>query len=230
MTDMEKNAMSERIEHIYTAIRSKNSSAQLLTVSKFHSTEEIQAAIECGLSVFGENRPQELCEKFPSLIAQNKLCNKKVSVHMIGNLQRNKVKSLVPVVSCIQSVDRIELLYEIEKYAEKKIDVLFEYHTGEESKSGFTSKETLYEVLTACEKLPHINPKGFMTMAPFTKDIQAIRKSFQMLYRIAQEAQTEFSQYTLSELSMGMSNDYEIALEEGSTMVRIGTAIFGSRI
>lgn len=157
-----------------------------------------------------------------------------IDLHIIGSLQRNKVKDAVKIASCIESVDRIELLDEIEKQCakiNKKISILFELHTGEESKSGFESVEKVREALNLFvqNKYPHIEPKGFMTMAPFTEDKDLIRKSFVTLRECRDMMQKEFTQFDLKELSMGMSADFEIAIEEGSTMVRVGTSIFGPR-
>lgn len=201
---------------------------KLMAVSKFHTIEEILAAADEGLMLFGENRVQEACEKFPSIMQKYP----QIQLHMIGSLQRNKVKSIVPLASCIQSVDRLELIEEIQKQARKNdkiIDILLEYHTGEESKSGFTNENELYKALDLLSETTHLKPKGIMTMAPFTKDEQAIRASFRKLRMMQEKAQKLFSHFTLNELSMGMSNDYEIAIEEGSTLIRVGTALFGSR-
>ncbi|HPX27544.1 MAG TPA: YggS family pyridoxal phosphate-dependent enzyme [Treponemataceae bacterium] len=201
---------------------------KLMAVSKFHTIEEILAAADEGLMLFGENRVQEACEKFPSIMHKHP----QIQLHMIGSLQRNKVKSIVPLASCIQSVDRLELIEEIQKQAHKNdkiIDILLEYHTGEESKSGFTNENELYKALDLLSETTHLKPRGFMTMAPFTKDEQAIRASFRKLRMMQEKAQKLFSHFTLNELSMGMSNDYEIAIEEGSTLIRVGTALFGSR-
>ncbi len=195
-------------------------SVTLMTVSKFRTIEEINEAYNCGMRYFGENRVQEACDKFTKLKLDG------AELHLIGSLQRNKVKKIIPLANCIQSVDRIELLQEIEKHPEgKNVKLLFEVHTGEESKQGFTSHEDLENAIQfAIEN--NLNPVGFMTMAPFTNDKDVIRKSFIQLRTIAQNMQKKYTTLNLSELSMGMSNDYEIAIEEGSTLVRIGTAIF----
>lgn len=203
---------------------------KLVAVSKFHPYEAVEEAIAEGHLLFGENRVQEAKEKFA--IISNK--HPEAELHIIGSLQRNKVKDAVKIASCIESVDRIELLEEIEKQCaklDKKIDVLFEVHTGEESKSGFEDFTSLYQALEMCSagKFSHVNPKGFMTMAPFTEDKELIRKSFSTLRQYAEDLKKEFSEYELTELSMGMSGDFKIAIEEGSTMVRIGTSIFGQR-
>lgn len=208
----------------------KEGSVKLMAVSKFHPGEAVLEAIKEGQLLFGENRVQEACQKFPSIIEQNR----DVELHMIGQLQSNKVKNTVIVASCIESVDRIDLLKEIEKQCakiDKKIKVLFEFHTGEDSKSGFTDEETLCQALSLCAQgsFPHIIPSGFMTMAPFTDDEKLIRKSFITLRNLSEKLCKEYNMFNLSELSMGMSGDFKIAIEEGSTLVRIGTAIFGER-
>ena len=207
-------------------------SVKLMAVSKFHTLEEVQEAINCGQLLFGENRVQEAEKKFSALYEQNP--DKNIELHIIGQLQTNKVKSAVKIASCIESVDRYSLLEEIEKQCskiDKIINILFEIHTGEESKSGFTSEEELIKALSACneEVFPHICPKGFMTMAPFTEDETLIRHSFTTLRELATKFQKQFNKLDLSELSMGMSGDFELAIEEGSTLVRIGTSIFGQR-
>lgn len=205
---------------------------KLMAVSKFHPVEEILQAIENNQFFFGENRVQEAVQKFgePPL-SQIK---SKITLHQIGQLQSNKVKSIVKIADCIESVDRIELLEEIEKQCakiNKKIQILFEIHTAEDSKSGFTSEELLYKAMDSCAKnnFPHIMPKGFMTMAPFTNDEALIRKSFIQTRQLSEKIKKDYPQLELTELSMGMSNDFEIAIEEGSTIVRVGTAIFGER-
>ena len=208
----------------------KSGSVKLLAVSKFHPKEAVIQALECGQFLFGENRVQEAVEKFPDLIAERK----ELSLHLIGQLQTNKVKNAVKIADCIESVDRIDLLKEIEKQCQKidkKIKILFEYHTGEESKSGFKNQDELIQALDACARgdFPHIIPSGFMTMAPFTDDKSLIHKSFSTLYNLSQKLKAQYNEFDLSELSMGMSGDFEIAIEEGSTLVRVGTAIFGER-
>lgn len=205
-------------------------SVKLLAVSKFHSASDVIEAIKSGQTMFGENRVQEAALKFDEVHKSYP----DVELHIIGTLQRNKVKDAVRISSCIESVDRIELLDEIEKQCakiDKRIKVFFELHTGEESKSGFENIDTLKEAVKLCANgmYPHIIPSGFMTMAPFTEDTNAIKKSFTTLKMVAQKIQADFPTLTLTELSMGMSNDYKIAIEEGSTIVRIGTAIFGKR-
>ena len=192
--------------------------------------EDLMASLQKRASSKKPTKVQEANEKFPGIFQKYP----KVQLHMIGQLQTNKVKTAVQIASCIQSVDRLDLLKEIEKQAakiNKNIEVLFELHTGEESKSGYASLEILKESLDACAdgNFPHIIPKGFMTMAPFTDDKALVRKSFTTLREVKNQLSKEYPQFDFTELSMGMSGDFEIAIEEGSTLVRVGTAIFGER-
>lgn len=206
----------------------KPGSVSLVAVSKFNPVEAVLEAIAAGQFLFGENRVQEAVPKFQKV---QKLYGN-TELHIIGTLQRNKVKKALTVASCIQSVDRIELLEEIEKQAavlNKTVPVLFEYHTGEESKSGFCDLDSLLRAVEYGESAPHIIPKGFMTMAPFTTDQKEILASFRKLKDIRQQVQSRFSALTLDQLSMGMTNDFPLAIQEGATLVRIGTAIFGAR-
>lgn len=212
--------IQENIKNACERSNRKIENVKLVAVSKFHSAEEVQEAYNCGMRYFGENRVQEACEKFTNLELPG------AELHLIGSLQRNKVKKILPLVSCIQSVDRIELLQEIAKNIEaKKVSLLLEVHTGEESKQGFTSIEEIEKAIDfAIEN--DLTISGFMTMAPFTDDKEVVRKSFVQLATIAKTMQNKYTDLKLCELSMGMSNDYEIAIEEGATIVRIGTAIF----
>ena len=229
--------MKTRIEDILEKIslacdksaRKKND-VKLMAVSKFHPVEEILQAYDCGLKLYGENRVQEACSKFSEILQ----IKPDVDLHLIGSLQRNKVKNIVPFCSCIQSLDRIELAQEIQKQCEKigkKINVLFEIHTGEDSKSGYQNIDDVKKTLDYILSLENsfIVPIGFMTMAPFTNNEIEIRNSFVTLRNLRDKIQSEYTNFNFAELSMGMSQDYQFAIEEGSTLVRIGTAIFGER-
>lgn len=228
-----ENNLKEILQKIESAEQKYNrtkGTVKLLAVSKFHPVDAVEKAISAGHLLFGENRVQEAVAKFSDINS----FNKDVELHIIGQLQTNKVKKAVSVASCIESVDRIDLLKEIQKQCEKinkKIKILFEVNTAEDSKSGFKNYEDLYEAVKYCAdgNTPFVEPVGFMTMAPLTDDEVLIRKSFSSLRKLSEKLQTEFPMFNFSELSMGMSNDYEIAIEEGSTEVRIGTAIFGER-
>lgn len=231
------NSIKENIKIIQEKIfkaeeksQRKTGSVKLMAVSKFHPVTSIFEACESSQFLFGENRVQEACLKFPSVFEKFP----ETELHIIGSLQSNKVKNAVKIASCIQSVDRISLLEEIEKQCskiDKTMKILFELHTAEDSKSGFESVQKIEEALMLfCEKkFIHINPCGFMTMAPFTQNKSEIHKSFEKLRLASEKLQKEFPDFSLNELSMGMSGDFEIAIEEGSTLVRVGTAIFGER-
>lgn len=229
--------ISENLRKVKEQIRSacleagrNENEVKLLAVSKFHPAECVQEAVKNGHFLFGENRVQESCAKFPDL----KEKNPGIVLHIIGQLQTNKVKKAVEIADCIESVDRISLLQEIEKQCakiNKNIKVYLEVHTGEESKSGFADFEALEEAVKYCAdgNVPHVVLSGLMTMAPLTEDEQMIRKSFRTLKEYFTQLKTKYTQLPLTELSMGMSNDYRIAIQEGSTEVRVGTAIFGQR-
>ncbi|MBO5137256.1 MAG: YggS family pyridoxal phosphate-dependent enzyme [Spirochaetaceae bacterium] len=228
--------VAQCLQQVLTSIRRaesvygrKPNSVKLVAVSKFHPVESVLEATSAGQILFGENRVQEAVTKFE----QVRLQVPNVELHIIGQLQRNKVKNAISVASCIQSVDRIELLEEIEKQAskkEKKIQVFFEFHTAEDSKSGYTNLDEVFKSLEYCQKTNYIEVVGFMTMAPFTQNHKLIASSFKKLVEVQHKAQSRFPDLQLDELSMGMSNDYEIAISEGATIVRIGSAIFGSRV
>ena len=233
MIDIKTNLdiINKKIRTAEKAGGRKEGSVKLMAVSKFHTVEAVMQAVDAGQTLFGENRVQEAYSKFPAVFEK---CSQ-TELHMIGQLQTNKVKHAVEIASCIESIDRIDLLKEIEKQCtklNKSIKILFEYHTGEESKSGFTNDDDLYKALDMFKnnEFPHIIPHGFMTMAPFTDDKELIRKSFVTLRLLAEKIKTQYPMFELPELSMGMSGDFEIAIEEGSTLVRVGTAIFGERV
>ncbi len=222
--------INNRIREAERKAGRKEGSVRLMAVSKFHPAEAIIQAISDGQFLFGENRVQEAMEKFPAIFDTYP----QTELHIIGSLQSNKVKNAVKIASCIQSVDRIELLAHIEKHAaalNKTIKFLFEIHTAEDTKSGFESIDDIYKCLEDCSKglYPHLVPSGFMTMAPFTEDKAAVRAAFVKARSIAEKLKSDYHNFDLSQLSMGMSGDFEIAIEEGSTLVRIGTAIFGER-
>lgn len=206
-----------------------NPDCKLIAVSKTKPIEDLKAAYAAGIRDFGENKVQEIQVKQPELPADTRW-------HMIGHLQSNKIKYIAPFVHLIHGVDSFKLLKEIDKQGEKIgriIPVLLQIHIAEEeSKFGFDRTE-LEEMLSAQEfrNLGHVQIQGLMGMATFTDNMDQIRKEFRGLKQLFAELENrnlpEFVQ--LKEISMGMSGDYKIAQEEGSTMVRIGSAIFGSR-
>ena len=207
----------------------KKYEARLIAVSKTKPKVDLLQAYESGQRDFGENKVQELADKAESL-------PKDIDWHMIGHLQRNKVKYIAPFIKLIHSVDSDRLLKEINKQALKNdrvIDCLLQvYIAKEETKFGFSEDELKEYLLSdAFGELKNIRITGLMGMATNTSDEDQIRNEFKQLKTISEQLKNELSSevITLTELSMGMTSDYQIALEEGSTMVRIGSAIFGSR-
>lgn len=202
---------------------------KLVAVSKFKPNEDILEAYQAGQTVFGENRVQELTEKYEQL-------PKDIEWHMIGHLQTNKVKYIVPFVYLIHGVDSFKLLKEIDKQAQKVGRVqncLLQMHIAEEeTKFGFDRVEVL-QMLNSDEfkSLQNIQLCGVMGMATFTDSEAQVHKEFKSLKQVFDELkQSYFAQDdNFKEISMGMSGDYAIAVEEGSTMVRVGSSIFGSR-
>jgi pyridoxal phosphate enzyme (YggS family) len=219
----------EKIQKACGASGRKREEITLLGVSKFHDREAVEQAWQGGIRCFGESRVQEAAEKF-SGFREN---HPDLALHMIGSLQRNKVKPALALFDCVQSVDRDELIRELGKHGaerEKAPELLLELHTGEESKSGFPGLEGLYRAVELILAYPFLSIRGLMTMAPFTKEEGPVRSSFRQLKKAQGELEKRFPGLDLSCLSMGMSNDFEIAIEEGSTLLRIGTAIFGERL
>ena len=196
----------------------------LIAVSKTYGYESVLDAVNCGQRNFGENWAQELVEKYDFV-------PKDVSWHFIGHLQTNKAKYVVPRAEFIHSVDKLKLAEEIGKIARKhnkSQSILLEIKTSEEAtKHGLTSENEIEEIAGFCKENQNINLVGLMTMAPFTEDEKKIRQSFTQLRHL--KDQLNGKGFGLTELSMGMTGDFEIALEEGATMLRIGTAIFGTR-
>lgn len=201
---------------------------KLVCVSKFHPVEDILTAYKCGERYFGENRPQELVSKVPELPED-------IKWQFIGNLQTNKVKFVVPNAEMIHSVSNERLLEEINKTAlklQKKQKILIELHVAqEETKQGFTTEEAINLFTPSyISKFSNLEFCGVMGMASLTEDKNLIRRDFQSIantFKILKN--NTFNTTSFKEISMGMSHDYEIAIEEGSTIVRIGTSIFGER-
>jgi pyridoxal phosphate enzyme (YggS family) len=202
---------------------------KLVAVSKFHPAEEIMEAYEAGQRLFGENRAQELS-------AKQKILPQDIEWHFIGTLQNNKVKDIAPFVHTIQSVDSLKLLHEINKQAGKQgriIRVFLEIHIAkEQSKHGFEPEEC--KAIWSKENLnvyPNIRFGGLMGMATFTDNKEQVKSEFHLLHQLFCDLKSSSFKNceSFTELSMGMTDDYEIALSEGSTIVRIGSFIFGSR-
>lgn len=215
--------IKERLERIWGTLPA---GVSLVAVSKFHPAERVMEAYEAGQRIFGESRPQEMAAKAAQL-------PKDIEWSMIGHLQTNKVKMIAPFVSTIASVDSERLVEEIEKQAakcERVIDILLEVHVAdEETKSGWDVDELrAYLASGALERMEHVRVRGVMTIATNTDDESIVRRDFQAIRDVFEELKPRFDK-SFDTLSIGMSDDYPIALEYGSTMVRIGTAIFGAR-
>ncbi|WP_418567653.1 YggS family pyridoxal phosphate-dependent enzyme [Peptacetobacter sp.] len=200
---------------------------KLIAVTKTVDVDKVEEAIAAGALDAGENKPQELARKYEVL-------GDKIRWHQIGSLQTNKVKYIIDKVCMIHSLDREGLAEEIDKRASKigrVIDCLVQVNiSGEESKHGMSREEVEPFVRLVAEKYPNIKIKGLMTMAPFDAERDEIKKVFRDLKELSDEINNmNIGNVEMKELSMGMTNDFEIAVEEGATMVRVGTAIFGKR-
>lgn len=238
--------ISDILRQLYSELPS---TVRLVAVSKFHPFEAIEEAYAAGQRVFAESRPQELLAKVrrledvrlergePEYMSD-------VRWHFIGHLQTNKLKMVLPYVSLVQSVDSVRLLDAIQKWAAadgRIVDVLLEPHVAaEESKQGFSPDE-IYSILSASSQVDsvndpapysHIRFRGIMGMATFTDDQEVVRADFDALRTIFDTCRSRFPALAsdFTELSIGMSDDYPLAIEYGSTMVRIGSMIFGARI
>lgn len=194
---------------------------QIIAVTKEVDVNRTEEAIEAGLIHLGENRPEGLLNKLDSIKSD-------VSWHYIGSLQTRKVKQVIDQIDYLHSLDRLSLAEEIEKRATKRVKCFLQVNvSGEESKHGLTKEQAL-DFVKQLEQFSKIEVVGLMTMAPFTEDETTIRQVFKQLKQLQQEvSQLNIPNVPCTELSMGMSNDYEIAVEEGATFVRIGTALVG---
>ena len=224
MYDM--NYIIQNINELYSQIPSR---VKIVAVSKTKSVAEIREAMKAGQVLFGESKAQELAVKHEQI--------PDAQWHVIGHLQTNKVKNVVPFVRMIQSADSLRLLEEINRQAEKCsriVDCLLQIRIArEETKYGLSEQETL-EFLqnNTLHNLKHVRICGLMGIATFTDDMEAVRKEFRGLADFFDRVRRDFfhSDTCFCELSMGMSDDYRIAIEEGATMIRIGSSIFGKRV
>lgn len=198
------------------------SSVLLLPVSKGHSAAAVEEAAALGLRVFGENKVQEAKGKIPQ-------CSSRLQWHMIGHLQSNKARDAVQLFSLIHSIDSLPLAQEVNKWAEKlskRVPILLEVNTaGEASKHGFPPEHLPIEEINA---LARLEIQGLMTVAPYTTTPERVRPYFQKLRELSEACRARLGA-PLPHLSMGMSGDFEVAIEEGATIIRIGTALFGPR-
>jgi len=216
--------VKERIERKCAEVKRNPSEIKLIAVSKNFGVEAINHVFNQGNVDFGENKAQELDSKYSQL-------GNKISWHFIGNLQRNKVRFVVNSADYIHSVDSLMLAVEINKRAaslNKIQKVLLEIKTSfEDSKAGLNEYSEIKDLADYCKEFENISLIGLMTIAPFTDDVNLIKKSFSHLRKLRERLNAD--NLNIKELSMGMTSDFEIAIEEGATMLRIGSAIFGER-
>ncbi len=198
----------------------------LIAVSKTKPLEDLMAAYDCGCRIFGENKVQEIIQKEPQMPEDARF-------HMIGHLQRNKVRQVLKHTAMIHSVDSLRLAQQIGADAEKEnldMDILLEVNVaGEESKFGFSPEEVM-DAVREISRIAHVHIRGLMTIAPFVSNPEDNREIFKKLYQLSVDIKSKnIDNVTMDVLSMGMTGDYEVAIEEGATMIRVGTGIFGAR-
>jgi pyridoxal phosphate enzyme (YggS family) len=221
-------ALEERIARACRRAGRKREELSLLGVSKFHGPGALEEAWKAGIRLFGESRVQEASSKF----ADFKPGHPGTELHLIGSLQRNKAKVAAGLFDMVESVDREELIETLGALTGDRKDplmILLEYHTAEDSKSGFPDMDSLLRGAEKALGFPGLAPKGLMTIAPYTQEEARVRSSFKAAFSAREALVLRFPDADWSCLSMGMSGDFEIAIEEGSTLLRIGTALFGER-
>ena len=204
----------------------KRDEVRLMGVSKYQDAAKIAEAWDAGLTLFGESRVQEAVEKYPALRQDRPA----LELHMIGTLQRNKTKGALSLFDCIESVDRNELIARLGYQSQARpspVSLLLELNGGEATKSGYQDLDSLARATELVLQYPNLKLRGLMTIAPATPDTQRIRSVFRSLAVAREYLKARFGEADFACLSMGMSGDYQIAIQEGSTLVRIGTAIFG---
>lgn len=213
--------ISQQINEACEKVNRKMEEVTLIAVTKYVSIERAQEALNAGITNLGENRDEGLLEKWEVL-------QDKPIWHYIGSLQTRKVKNIIDKVEYIHSLDRVSLAEEINKRANKKIKCLVQVNvSGEESKHGLSLKEAI-PFIESLAKFENIVVDGLMTMAPYTDDEQILRDCFRKLRELRDQVQTmQLESAPCENLSMGMSNDFALAIEEGATMIRIGTALVG---
>lgn len=231
MSSAIKNNLSIIRNRIITACNNSNrkpSEVKLLLATKTVSADKIIMALQQGETLIGENKVQELKEKFDALTTVTH------QSHFIGHLQTNKVKEVLKYVDCIQSVDRIDLVQKLDQRLQQEgrsLDIMLQVNTSLEVSKFGVAPSDIIDFAKAVSKYDTLKVKGLMTIGLFSAEEIKVRKCFKLLKNIKTELQTlQLPNFDLNELSMGMSSDLEIAIEEGATIIRVGTAIFGSRI
>ena len=218
--------VEKRIQAACDRAGRKREEVTLIAVSKTKPVETLQEAYDLGVRIFGENKVQELTAKYEAL-------PKDIHWHMIGHLQTNKVKYIIDKAELIHSVDSLKLAETIEKEAAKHdliADILVEVNVAEEESKFGMKMEEVIPFVEKVSAFPHVRVRGLMTIAPFVEDPEENRSIFADLHKLYIDIKKKNHENdTVSVLSMGMTNDYEVAIEEGATMVRVGTGIFGAR-
>ena len=218
--------VEKRIQAACDRAGRKRDEVTLIAVSKTKPVETLQEAYDLGVRIFGENKVQELTAKYEAL-------PKDIHWHMIGHLQTNKVKYIIDKAELIHSVDSLKLAETIEKEAAKHdliADILVEVNVAEEESKFGMKMEEVIPFVEKVSAFPHVRVRGLMTIAPFVEDPEENRSIFADLHKLYIDIKNKnHDNDTVSVLSMGMTNDYEVAIEEGATMVRVGTGIFGAR-
>ena len=216
----------ERISAAAQRAGRDRSSIRLMAVTKGFPQQVVLDARAAGLSLFGENRVQEAEQKYLDQAAG-------LELHLIGHLQRNKAREASGLFACVQSIDKVETAEALDARCEERgrtMDILLELNTsGEPAKSGFLSRQALQEGLETIGRLSHLRVRGLMTVGPLSDDARRIRASFAALRSVFDEIRAGGGPSFFDTLSMGMSGDFEIAIEEGATLVRVGAALFGRR-
>jgi pyridoxal phosphate enzyme (YggS family) len=222
------SSIGENLKNIFESIDAalfrtgRTDTVTIVAAGKTVPAERLETALAEGISIIGENRVQEAVQKYGRI-------GGRAHWHMIGHLQRNKVKQALEVFEMVQSIDRVETAAEIEKRAQNPIDILVEINSsGEESKSG-VHPDNVFQLIDRLLGFKMLNIRGLMTIGPFTEDEEMIRNSFSLTRKKYEELSQRYEGLQIDTLSMGMSGDYRIAIEEGSNMVRLGTALFGAR-
>jgi pyridoxal phosphate enzyme (YggS family) len=226
--------IEERIAQACLRCGRKREEITLMGVTKFQPAEAIDEAWKAGLRCFGESRVQEAAAKFENFREEYP----DTELHLIGALQRNKAKLAVSLFDYIDCLDRESLAAELAKHTTARsnpLPLLLEFRTGEDSKSGFTGLDDLFRTVELILACPSLSVRGLMTIAPNTREDGVVRSAFRRLVKVRDELERRFPAdsrqwHSWSCLSMGMSGDFETAVEEGSTLLRIGSAIFGERI
>ena len=218
--------VNANIEKACAAVGRAPSEITLVAVSKTKPVSMLQEAYDAGARVFGENKVQEIMDKYDQLPSD-------IQWHMIGHLQRNKVKYIIDKVAMIHSVDSLRLAQTIEQEAAKKelvMPILLEVNVAEEDTKFGLKVEEVLPLLELPSSFSHIQVKGLMTIAPFVENPEENREVFRTLKKLSVDISAKnINNVTMSVLSMGMTGDYQVAVQEGSTMVRVGTGIFGER-